>query len=791
MARESIHDRWNDPGFGTPAPSLDDLANVPVAEWVNYMLDHKLADTRGQASLIASVLLTGEGDIVQTGPEAIPGLRAEGGDEVLADFDPDQPRDPQGKWRRIGVPAAPSQMFVTPARSERADAEAYYRSPRYRQFRADVRRQAKDLGVTIDGEAQTQGIWSDTPEPSATYTLHDGEAIDRLAARIGRHWNQDAVLNFTPDDDGPDAEWHFQDAGRANDSKAILKAAEDNGLFGATRNGSDIVVIAGPDMGGEDEAALRQFGEQLGASEAFRFPGRARLIESSEYDDLDPNEGDSQDSQAASGVREDDHDADQVAAEAQAQELLAEFDPAQPRDQQGRWRKVGFGLRGKEAIFLDPYHTSPATRASPRFKPLPKPTSKEQAREKEPGGKAPVVLAPQIESEITRLGPMEEQRFPEGTLVQRNKAENSYRIDGPDGTFWRVPPDAAAKLTEFEETTARANRFGESIPGNPMVPLGGVDQPSDDPIGDVIGGVLHGGYAPLPRGTLLHRRVGEGGDFFDVKSPTGVMRSIPATDKEQIKATAIEFEKQAEGKLGGDVGDSGYPFTESVADPTGQLQPLPRNFVETRKAMHAESERVLGYEAEGNEVALFRTPGGFGTPEYTDTDGKATQWAVEGKDVVLRKDGKEVARDEVSPLADEQSARQLGDFFDFADRNLRAVAESADKPGDDGPESEWERFGAPIIWPEHFDMGIELGTGDEANPNTRAGFGLSPGDEAHPEPYAYVNPWSPKERSEFWNGDTFNGAYLSYREILASGDQDKAVQDFFREHLKALGAEKK
>lgn len=205
-------------------------------------------------------------------------------DDALLAFDKDQLRGPDGRWRK--VPGGSTSMFVTPARSEREDAEAYYATPRWKQFEAHVREQAKALGVKVEDEQRTQGIWSETPEPSATFTLSDGKAIDQLAARVGRRWDQDAVLNFTPGD-GPDAEWHFHDVGADHDAATILRAAQDHGLFGATRNGSDIVVVAGPDMGGEDEAALRAFGEQLGAAEADRYPGSAHLIESEEYDQLD------------------------------------------------------------------------------------------------------------------------------------------------------------------------------------------------------------------------------------------------------------------------------------------------------------------------------------------------------------------------------------------------------------------------------------------------------------------------------------------------------------------------
>ena len=47
----------------------------------------------------------------------------------------------------------------------------------------------------------------------------------------------------------------------------------------------------------------------------------------------------------------------------------------------------------------------------------------------------------------------------------------------------------------------------------------------------------------------------------------------------------------------------------------------------------------------------------------------------------------------------------------------------------------------PVLWPEHFDLGIAL---DEVN------YGASPGDAGHAAPYAYVGPWTPRQGA-FWN----------------------------------------
>jgi hypothetical protein len=47
----------------------------------------------------------------------------------------------------------------------------------------------------------------------------------------------------------------------------------------------------------------------------------------------------------------------------------------------------------------------------------------------------------------------------------------------------------------------------------------------------------------------------------------------------------------------------------------------------------------------------------------------------------------------------------------------------------------------PVLWPEHFDLGVSL---DEVN------YGVSAGDATIDEPYAYVGPWKPRT-GDFWN----------------------------------------
>src|SRR5207245_2656971 len=91
------------------------------------------------------------------------------------------------------------------------------------------------------------------------------------------------------------------------------------------------------------------------------------------------------------------------------------------------------------------------------------------------------------------------------------------------------------------------------------------------------------------------------------------------------------------------------------------------------------------------------------------------------------------------------SARALGDWFGFGASLLEQLRADA---------SEEDATGRVQIWPEHFDIAVDVG-----RDGARANFGASPGDNAHPEPYLYVGPWELRA-GEFWN-EPF-GASLSY-----------------------------
>ncbi|MGW4211283.1 hypothetical protein ACWEIJ_25045 [Lentzea sp. NPDC004789] len=170
-------------------------------------------------------------------------------------------------------------------------------------------------------------------------------------------------------------------------------------------------------------------------------------------------------------------------------------------------------------------------------------------------------------------------------------------------------------------------------------------------------------------------------------------------------------------------------------------------FETTRRALHGIAELVLAgpqYD-RSRTIRLRPRPGGFGTVAEPDVRVDGDQLVANGVRVPLKgtcadlaaaagmrvrslgdvyRDGSGVTPDEELRV-DPDDARLLADAFAAGDRALRELAPDL----------------TPVLWPEHFDLGITL---DEVN------YGISPGDRHLAEPYAYVGPW--RQRSgPFWN----------------------------------------
>lgn len=235
-----------------------------------------------------------------------------------------------------------------------------------------------------------------------------------------------------------------------------------------------------------------------------------------------------------------------------------------------------------------------------------------------------------------------------------------------------------------------------------------------------------------------------------------------------------------------------------------RLPPLPEGFSTTRDALHQVAFFALAparYRAEGR-MGLEATPGGFGTPEYEGSIAR-----VEGEMLVFEKNGviatqiistvRQAARffgqdyvvdwfpdfhDPLDPFdpdtrlrVDDAAGRVLGQWFHFG---FEVLGELGDRGGPESEPSEVQ------LWPEHFDPATELGSESEGK---RASYGASPGDADHAEPYIYVAPWGEVERADpYWNDDAFEGASLSYSDLMRSSHPVDRAVDFLYEGYRLI-----
>ena len=209
----------------------------------------------------------------------------------------------------------------------------------------------------------------------------------------------------------------------------------------------------------------------------------------------------------------------------------------------------------------------------------------------------------------------------------------------------------------------------------------------------------------------------------------------------------------------------------------------PARLETTRAALHAVAEGLLAapqYRAAGT-IRLAARAGGFATTRrYGDID----IVAVEGTDLLVVRGGRELrlplsgscgelAEAAGLPLGrlddlyagsvrpepatrldvDPGAAATLAAAWSIGDRALRTFAAELTSVAP-----------APVIWPEHMDVSVSLDGAD---------YGVSPGDETIPVPYAYLGPATP-QTGPFWNQPF--GAARPLEELPG----EDAVSDFFR-----------
>jgi hypothetical protein len=226
------------------------------------------------------------------------------------------------------------------------------------------------------------------------------------------------------------------------------------------------------------------------------------------------------------------------------------------------------------------------------------------------------------------------------------------------------------------------------------------------------------------------------------------------------------------------------------------LRRVPSGYGAARESHHRLAYAVVAEarRAANGKFGLRYTHGGYGTPFFGDD----RQVRVEGSSIIVQQ-GDDVRRspittvgaaarfvgiepgtaaaehdspeladlDALLPVTDEVGAF-LGDWFGLAWallEELRLTEGAVDA----------ERT---QLWPGHFDPAIAMG---DAEAGQRATYGLSPGDQDHPEPYLYIGAWGEIDGDDpFWNAEGFSGASLPYAALLATDDPYSTALDFLR-----------
>lgn len=200
----------------------------------------------------------------------------------------------------------------------------------------------------------------------------------------------------------------------------------------------------------------------------------------------------------------------------------------------------------------------------------------------------------------------------------------------------------------------------------------------------------------------------------------------------------------------------------------------------TRRALHGVAELLLAgpQHVACGKITLRPLPGGFGTTHTPDIrvdgttvvegdqrveiDGQTPRQLAERLGVTaaelghVYRDGSGVGADEVLTV-DRAAAERIARAYALGDESLRAL----------DPDQ------TPILWPEHFDIGI-------SSDAERINYGVSPGDATIPVPYMYVGPWDPPPVDDFWN-QPFGAA----REL--PGTVDEIVAFFEESRLRLRG----
>lgn len=239
-----------------------------------------------------------------------------------------------------------------------------------------------------------------------------------------------------------------------------------------------------------------------------------------------------------------------------------------------------------------------------------------------------------------------------------------------------------------------------------------------------------------------------------------------------------------------------------------QLSAIPTGYATSRDALHLVAAQIVArarFQATGR-FGLRALPGGFGTPAFGD-DVEVVR--VSGTRLI-----REVAGAVKRTISMPIDGSTLAELAAFAGVDLAAPFDGGhDLPAVGDPNrvltvdraagefaGEWFAFACPILdeavagagpgaepivaqlWPEHFDVGLDLLAGS----GVRVNLGVSLGDGFHATPYLYVGPWDARRPGDgaYWNAPF--GAALGCEALVGRPDASAFAADFLAEGLARL-----
>lgn len=232
---------------------------------------------------------------------------------------------------------------------------------------------------------------------------------------------------------------------------------------------------------------------------------------------------------------------------------------------------------------------------------------------------------------------------------------------------------------------------------------------------------------------------------------------------------------------------------------------LPDDWPNQRETLRRLGTHVVAraQQQDTGHFALMPLPGGFGTPQFgadrrrvrivggslfaeSIVDGTArTQVEMIAGSTVrslceaigidvdaelnVGHDTPELGDPDEMIMLDSSATTVLDDWYQLGARAIDTAVASL-------PDAQ---AGVSRLWPEHFDIGIDVAIDPARKPGARCNLGAAAGDSFHQEPYLYVGPWDADRPgpAEYWNAPF--GATIGFGDLDASDNPLQSAIEFF------------